>query len=73
MMDKNLTLLKHADYLVKKVRRRVNSMKVLSALSEVSANILLMVQRVCILPIIEYGSVVQSLMAKTGKLKLQRI
>ena len=33
MFDKNLTLLKHADYLVKKVRRRMNAMKVLSALS----------------------------------------
>ena len=69
----NLTLLKHADYLVKKVQRRMNAMKVLSTLSGVSANILLMVQRACILPTIDYGIVVQSLMVKNGKLKLQRI
>ena len=61
--DKNLKhQTKHADYIsiVKMVRRRMTAIKVHSVLSGVSANIFLMVQRVCILPVIEYGSVVQS-------------
>ena len=42
----------------------MNVIKVLSVVSGVNANIL---------PVIEYGSVVQRLKAKTGKLKLQWI
>lgn len=47
MINKNLTFIKHAEYVVKKVRDRMNAMKVLSALFGVGANLLMVVQKAC--------------------------